>query len=65
MYVFILYTTHVLAEIILTAGKRDGRAVVRLDRHHATEIAGAKIHQVTTGQYKGLLINKKKPSILS
>ncbi|WAQ95473.1 hypothetical protein MAR_028163 [Mya arenaria] len=46
-------------EIILTAGKRDGKAVVRLDRRHAPEVQGAKIHHVTHGPYKGLLINKK------
>ncbi|WAQ95491.1 CPMD8-like protein [Mya arenaria] len=46
-------------QIILTAGKRDGKAVVRLDRRHAPEVQGAKIHHVTHGPYKGLLINKK------
>ncbi|KAH3871563.1 uncharacterized protein LOC127868525 [Dreissena polymorpha] len=46
-------------DIVLTAGKRDSKAVARLDRRHVNDVEGAKIHHVTGGPYKGLLVNKK------
>ncbi|KAL4240103.1 hypothetical protein ACF0H5_000897 [Mactra antiquata] len=46
-------------KVVLTAGKRDGKAVVRLDRRHVSEIDRSKLHHVTNGPYKGLVINKK------
>ncbi|XP_053392841.1 uncharacterized protein LOC123564258 isoform X1 [Mercenaria mercenaria] len=50
-------------EIVLTAGKRDSKAVVRLDRRHVTEVDRGKVHHVSGGPYKGLLINKKSQNL--
>lgn len=50
-------------EVVLTAGKRDGKAVVRLDRRHVSEVDRAKVHHVSGGPYKGLIINKKSQTL--
>ena len=44
--------------MVLTAGKRDGKAVIRLERKYTSEINNAHVHHVAAGPYKGMLIDK-------
>ena len=47
-----------VSDVVLTAGKRDNKAVMRLEKKCTSEINNAHVHQVTTGPYKGMLIDK-------
>lgn len=45
-------------EIVMTASKRNGSAIMRLERINHDEIDFKKVHHVAGGPYKGILINK-------
>lgn len=45
-------------EIVMTAAKRNGKAIMRLERVSHEEIDFRKVHHVAGGPYKGILINK-------
>ncbi|XP_052077843.1 uncharacterized protein LOC127715718 [Mytilus californianus] len=45
-------------EIVMTAAKRNGSAIMRLERINHNEIDFKKVHHVAGGPYKGILINK-------
>lgn len=45
-------------EVVLTASKRNGHAVMRLERKKREEINMTEVHHVAGGPYKGILINK-------
>ena len=53
-----MFIACVVPDVVLTAGKRDAKAVLRLERKYTSEINNAHVHQVTTGPYKGMLIDK-------
>ncbi|KAK7474527.1 hypothetical protein BaRGS_00034221, partial [Batillaria attramentaria] len=44
--------------VVLTASKRNGHAVMRLERRKQDEINMMDVHHVAGGPYKGILINK-------
>jgi hypothetical protein len=46
----------------MTAAKRDGVAIMRLERIFHDEIDFKKVHHVAGGPYKGILINKTAES---
>ena len=46
--------------MVLTAGKRDSKAVMRLERKLTSEINNTHVHHVAAGPYKGMLIDKSK-----
>lgn len=47
-----------VVEIVMTAAKRNGSAIMRLERVNHSEIDFKKVHHVAGGPYKGILINK-------
>ncbi|XP_033743773.1 LOW QUALITY PROTEIN: uncharacterized protein LOC117329759 [Pecten maximus] len=51
-------------EIVMTAAKRDGGAIMRLERMFGSEIDQAKVHHVAGGPYKGILINKASSGLV-
>ncbi|XP_060064784.1 uncharacterized protein LOC132545130 [Ylistrum balloti] len=51
-------------EIVMTAAKRDGKAIMRLERTFTSEIDHSKVHHVAGGPYKGILINKTSAGLV-
>ncbi|OWF46609.1 uncharacterized protein LOC110455505 [Mizuhopecten yessoensis] len=51
-------------EIVMTAAKRDGKAIMRLERTFISEIDKSKVHHVAGGSYKGILINKTSAGLV-
>lgn len=47
-----------VSEIVMTAAKQNGNAIMRLERVQRSEIDYEKVHHVAGGPYKGILINK-------
>ncbi|KAK3602326.1 hypothetical protein CHS0354_007120 [Potamilus streckersoni] len=50
-------------EVVLTAGKRGGKATIHLERKKTSEIDKNKVHHVAGGLYKGILINKAEDNL--
>lgn len=51
-------------EIVMTAAKKDGGAVMRLERTHRSEIDNDKVHHIAGGPYKGIFINKASTGLV-
>ena len=50
--------SNISIEIVMTAAKRDDRAIMRLERKPRGEIDDNRVHHVAGGPYKGIFINK-------
>ncbi|GFS17520.1 C3 and PZP-like alpha-2-macroglobulin domain-containing protein 8 [Elysia marginata] len=50
---------HVFPEVVLTAVKRNGSAMMRMERLKKADINLKEVHHIAGGPYKGILVNKQ------
>ncbi len=53
-----LFSLYMFSEIVMTAMKKNGRAMMRLERKKKDDIDFSNIHHIAGGPYKGILVSK-------